>query len=76
MITGKYLSLTGTVPSNYNCKTNAYYMMLSGKYLQIKINKGLTEDANLQSMTLSGEGIAANTFTSDVKFLLIYPGST
>jgi len=77
ILTGKYLSLTGTVPSNYNCDTNAYYITLSGSSLQVKINKGLTEDfATLRSMTLSGGGVTADTFTSDVKFLLMYPGST
>jgi len=76
IITESYLSLTGTVPSNYNCKTNSYYMMLSGQFLQVKINKGLTEDVNLRSMSLSGGGIMPSTFTSDVKFLLKYPGST
>lgn len=77
MVSSRYLSLTGTVPSNYNCNTNAYYIALSGpSLLQVTINKGLTEDVNLRSMSLSGAGIGANTFTSDVKFLLKYPGST
>lgn len=76
IITGSYRSLTGTVPGTYNCKSKAYNMVLSWKFLQIKINKGLTEDANLRSMSLSGGGIWASTFTSDIKFLLVYPGST
>lgn len=76
IITGTYLSLTGTVPSNYNCKTNAYTMILSGSSFQIKINKGLNEDTTLRSMILSGAGITDTTFTASVKFLLIYPNST
>jgi len=39
IITGKYLSLTGTVPLNYNCKNNAYEMVLTGQSIQVKINK-------------------------------------
>jgi hypothetical protein len=51
-------------------------MALSGKYLQVKINKGLTEDSNLRSMSLSWEGITSNTFTGEIKFLLKYPTGT
>ena len=69
-------SFTGNVTKNYNCKTNAYNIWLSWTNLQIKINKWLTEDANLQSMSLSGEGIGSNTFTGAIKFLLYYPNST
>jgi prepilin-type N-terminal cleavage/methylation domain-containing protein len=76
IITGQYLTLTGTVPKNFNCRSNAYVMTLSGKSLQVIINKGLSEDANLRSMILSGVGIANNTFSGEIKFLLKYPTGT
>ena len=71
--TGKVLSLTGTVPINYNCSTNAYTMILTGGDIELRINKGLTEDSSLRSMTLSG---GANLFTGAITFLLTYPNST
>lgn len=76
ILTGKYLSLTGTVPSNYNCKTNSYYIAITGQFLQIKINKGLGEDNSLRSIVISGGGTTSNPFVKSVRFLLMYPGST
>lgn len=70
IITGRYLSLTWTVPQNYNCSNNKYDVILSGGDLILKINKWLTEDNDLRSMTLSG---GANLFTGTIKFYLTYP---
>lgn len=71
-----FTGISGDMPSNYNCTTNAYNIILSWASFRTQINKWLTEDANLQSMSLSGRGIDRNTFSSEVRFLLTYPGST
>lgn len=75
IVTQTTMTLTGTnIPSNYNCKSNAYNIVLSWWNFQLKINKWLLEDSNLRSMILSGGG---NTyFTGEIKFLLTYPNST
>lgn len=61
------LTLTGSVPANYNCKSPSYYMELSWSNLSVTINKWLGEDIQLRSFILSW---SSNLFTWEVKFLL------
>jgi len=74
-ITRKNLTLTWTVPSNYNCKTSSYNIIISGLYTLLQINKWLVEDSSLRSMIIN-PWTSNNPFTWEIKFLLFPIGST
>ena len=62
--TSSILALTGnTMPGGYYCKTSNYTISLSWKELDIRINKGLQQDNNLQSFILSWA-----SFTGSIDF--------
>ena len=58
--------LSWNISASYYCMTNSYQIILSWSSTTIKINKWLSQDENLQTLTLSW---SASDFTWEVNFM-------
>jgi len=65
--TNRILELSWNIWVSYYCLTNSYKIILSWSSTTVKINKWLSQDENLQTLTLSWW---ASNFLGEVDFLL------